>query len=99
MWYRFYATIYGILSYRCKPNDINYYLVQVDEEALTILGEVGAKTTLRYAVQLLAPAAVTAKICGRTNIVKDDIKDIGELFLDAKSSAVMLAEKADKYMQ
>ena len=86
-------------SYRCKPNDINYYLVQVDEEALTILGEVGAKTTLRYAVQLLAPAAVTAKICGRTNIVKDDIKDIGELFLDAKSSAVMLAEKADKYMQ
>merc|ERR1711909_19271 len=51
--------------------------LQVDEEALTILGEVGAKTTLRYAVQLLAPAAVTAKICGRTNIVKDDIKDIG----------------------
>ena len=76
-----------------------HLLFQVDEEALAILGEVGAKTTLRYAVQLLAPAAVTAKICGRTNIVKDDIKDIGELFLDAKSSAVMLAEKADKYMQ
>merc|ERR1711899_243739 len=73
--------------------------LQVDEEALAILGAVGAKTTLRYAVQRLAPAAVTAKICGRTNIVKDDIKDIGELFLDAKSSAVMLAEKADKYMQ
>merc|ERR1712045_518145 len=73
--------------------------LQVDEEALTILGEVGAKTTLRYAVQLLAPAAGTAKICGRTNIVKDDIKDIGELFLDAKSSAVMLEENADKYMQ
>ena len=86
-------------SCRSKPHDIHYYFVQVDEEALTILGEVGAKTTLRYAVQLLAPAAVTAKICGRTNIVKDDIKDIGELFLDAKSSAVMLAEKADKYMQ
>ena len=86
-------------SYSSKPHDMNYYFVQVDEEALTILGEVGAKTTLRYAVQLLAPAAVTAKICGRTNIVKDDIKDIGELFLDAKSSAVMLAEKADKYMQ
>merc|ERR1711881_103219 len=73
--------------------------LQVDEEALAILGEVGAKTTLRYAVQLLAPAAVTAKICGRSNIVKDDIKDIGELFLDAKSSAVMLEENADKYMQ
>merc|ERR1712150_36012 len=73
--------------------------LQVDEEALTLLGEVGAKTTLRYSVQLLAPAAITAKICGRSNIVKDDIKDIGELFLDAKSSAVMLEENADKYMQ
>merc|ERR1711934_441569 len=72
--------------------------LQVDEEALTVLGEVGAKTTLRYSVQLLAPAAITAKICGRSNIVKDDIKDIGELFLDAKSSAVMLEENADKYM-
>jgi len=71
---------------------------QLDEDALTILGEVGAKTTLRYAVQLLAPAAVTAKICGRTNIAKDDIKDIGELFLDAKSSAILLEENADKYM-
>ena len=66
---------------------------------MNILGEVGAKTTLRYAVQLLAPAAITAKILGRTNIVKDDIKDIGELFLDAKSSAVMLEANADKYMQ
>merc|ERR1719361_183913 len=37
--------------------------LQVDEEALTVLGEVGAKTTLRYSVQLLAPAAITAKIC------------------------------------
>ena len=73
--------------------------MQVDEEASTVLGEVGAKTTLRYSVQLLAPAAITAKICGRSNIVKDDIKDIGELFLDAKSSAVMLEENADKYMQ
>merc|ERR1712223_369697 len=66
--------------------------LQVDEEALEILSEVGTKTTLRYAVQLLSPAAVTAKICGRTNEVKDDIKDVGELFLDAKSSAVMLAQ-------
>ena len=53
----------------------------------------------RYAVQLLSPAAVTAKICGRTNVVKDDIKDVGELFLDAKSSAQMLERNADKYMK
>ena len=73
--------------------------LQIDEDALNILSEVGSKTTLRYAVQLLAPAAITAKICGRTNVAKEDIKDIGELFLDAKSSAIMLEEHADRYMQ
>jgi len=73
--------------------------LQIDEEALEILSEVGSKTTLRYAVQLLAPAAVSAKICGRSNVVKGDIKDVGELFLDAKSSAIMLEKNADKYMK
>ena len=50
-------------------------------------------------MQLLAPAAISAKISGRSAITTDDIKDIGELFLDAKSSASMLEANADKYMQ
>jgi RuvB-like protein 1 (pontin 52) len=52
----------------------------------------------RFAIQLLAPAAISAKINGRTSISPDDIKDIGELFLDAKSSAKMLEENSEKYM-
>jgi RuvB-like protein 1 (pontin 52) len=47
----------------------------------------------------LAPGAVAAKIAGRANVTPDDIKDIGDLFLDAKSSAAMLEANADKYMQ
>ncbi len=70
----------------------------MDEDALNILSEIGTKTTLRYAVQLLTPSAITAKISGRTNIVKEDIKDMGELFLDAKSSAILLRENDSKYM-
>ena len=50
-------------------------------------------------MQLLAPAAISAKISGHSVITTDDIKDIGELFLDAKSSAAMLEANADKYMQ
>merc|ERR1712150_184130 len=73
--------------------------LQVEEEALNILSKVGSEATLRYAVQLLAPCAVTAKIAGKNSIAKDDIKDIGELFLDAKSSAILLEENADKFMQ
>ncbi len=53
----------------------------------------------RFAVQLLAPSAIAAKIAGRINITVEDIKDIGDLFLDAKSSAVMLEANAEKYMK
>ena len=42
--------------------------------------------------------ALNAKICGRPNIVKTDIKDMTELFMDAKSSAAMLKENSAKYM-
>ena len=47
---------------------------------------------------MLTPAALHAKICGRPNIVKTDIKDMTELFMDAKSSAAMLKENSAKYM-
>lgn len=72
--------------------------LQIDDDALNVLSEVGSRTTLRYAVQLLTPSAITARISGRQNIARDDIKDMGDLFLDAKSSAIMLKENDDKYM-
>merc|ERR1712050_811825 len=67
----------------------------IDEAAVTVLGQIGTNATLRYAVQLLTPASINAKICGRTNIVKSDIKDMTEIFMDAKSSAAMLKENSD----
>jgi len=70
----------------------------VDDTAVQVLGQIGTSATLRYAVQLLTPAAVQAKICGRSNIVKEDIRDMTELFMDAKSSAAMLRENSSKYM-
>jgi len=70
----------------------------VDDTAIQVLGQIGTSATLRYAVQLLTPAAIQAKICGRSNIVKDDIRDMTELFMDAKSSATMLRENSAKYM-
>jgi len=70
----------------------------VDEDALAMLSAAGTKATLRYAVQLLAPAAISAKICGRSSVTSEDIRDVGELFLDAKTSAIMLEQNADKYM-
>ena len=50
-------------------------------------------------MQLLSPCAVTAKIAGKNSVEPIDIKDVGELFLDAKQSAKMLQENAERYMQ
>ncbi|KAF2905107.1 hypothetical protein ILUMI_01091 [Ignelater luminosus] len=72
--------------------------LEIDQEALTCLGDVGARATLRYAVQLLTPASLTAKTNGRNNITKADIEEVSSLFLDAKSSAKILTQNKDKYM-
>ena len=73
--------------------------LQIEDDALSTLGELGTKTTLRYVVQLLTPAALTAKVNGRTSIKKEDIDEVGSLFLDAKSSAKILTQQASKFMK
>lgn len=73
--------------------------IQVDKEALELLGELGVKTTLRYAIQLMTPANILARINGREAVGRDDVTEVSELFFDAKSSAKMLAEQSDKYMK
>lgn len=73
--------------------------IQVDDESYQLLGDIGVKTTLRYAVQLLTPASILSRINGRESVSKEDIEEINELFYDAKSSAKMLAEHDDKYMK
>lgn len=73
--------------------------IQINDESLNILGDIGVKTTLRYAVQLLTPASILARINGREAIAPEDVQEINELFFDAKSSAKMLAEQEDKYMK
>lgn len=73
--------------------------LQIEDEALSTLGELGTKTTLRYVVQLLTPAALTAKINERTTIKKEDIEEVNSLFLDAKSSAKILTQNQDKFMK
>ena len=44
-------------------------------------------TSCRYALQLLTPASILASISGRQQIELEDISEMSELFLDAKTSA------------
>jgi len=66
--------------------------MQLEDEALKLLAEVGYKTSLRFAVQLLTPCSILAKTYGKTIVSKKEVEEIGSLFIDAKSSAKILAQ-------
>lgn len=70
----------------------------LETEALSALGEIGKATSLRYVMQLLTPASIVAKIAGRDAVARADVEEVDSLFFDAKSSARLLVEQADKYI-
>ncbi|KAI9179595.1 RuvB ATP-dependent DNA helicase pontin [Blastocladiella emersonii ATCC 22665] len=86
--------IASILAIRAKTEGLT-----VEPAALARLAELGATSaSLRYAVQLLTPAAVMTKIHGRDAVGVDEVAECQGLFLDAKSSAKMLAEFENNYI-
>lgn len=72
--------------------------ITIAADSLARMGAMAEKTSLRHAVQLLTPAAVMAKTNGRDGIDVTDLQDVDGLFHDAKYSAKLLAEQADKYI-
>lgn len=73
--------------------------IQIDEESVQLLGQIGVRTTLRYAVQLLTPASILCRINGKEAVSKEEVEEIDKLFFDAKASAKILQEQEDKYMK
>lgn len=66
--------------------------LKIDEAALTKVGDLGVKVSLRYALQLLSPAQVLAKVGGRDEIGVSDVEECEGLFLDAGRSAQGVAQ-------
>ena len=88
------AEIKAILEIRAEVEGIG-----IEPAALEALATVGEQTSLRYVVQLLTPARILAQTNGRSKIAEADVRETNTLFLDAKTSARMLAEHHDKYLQ
>eukprot|EP00956_Cyclotella_meneghiniana_P000193 scaffold261_cov58-Cyclotella_meneghiniana.AAC.6 len=65
--------------------------IEVEESALHMLSEIGSRTSLRYAVQMLTPARIVAETAGRTAICDEDVKEVDKMFLDGKASGKKLA--------
>lgn len=71
----------------------------MDDEALMQLTDIGNSSTLRYAAQLLNPASHLAKVYQNPVVDAKVVKEVNELFYDAKQSAKILAEQSSKYMK
>lgn len=74
-----------IISLRARTEGLT-----INEEALDRVARMGADVSLRYALQLLSPASVLAKVAGRQGIEGPDVDECQDLFLDARRSAAIL---------
>lgn len=59
----------------------------ISDSALEKIAGKGKEVSLRYALQLLTPASILAKVNGRSQIDVSDVEECTELFIDAKQSA------------
>ncbi|KAI0005283.1 DNA helicase [Russula compacta] len=69
--------------------------LKLGEGVIERLATEGEKSSLRYAIQLLTPASILARLAGRDQIETEDINEMNELFLDAKTSASLISQSGD----
>ena len=76
-----------ILKIRAKEEG-----VELTDDALEYLTQLGVESSLRYAVQLLSPAGEIARANGRKRVDKPDIEQVKGLFSDIKKSVEQLKQ-------
>ncbi len=72
--------------------------IKLSEKALDILTDLGEKNSLRYAVQLLAPAHEIAKLRNSDTVDEEDVKRASELFVDVSQSSSYLKRWEEKML-
>lgn len=72
--------------------------IKLDVKALDRLADVGAKSSLRYAVQLLSLAAQNAKALNKEKVSLEDVQRVDDLFMDINEAAEYLKEYEEKLM-
>lgn len=82
-----------IIKIRAEEGD-----VELKKEALEKLAEIGEESSMRYAVQLMAPANNIDENEGNVKVTKKDVEKARELFIDVKRSSKILEEYEDRMM-
>merc|ERR1712230_179749 len=62
----------------------------ITEAALDKIAEHGSRISLRYALQLLTPSSILARVSGRNQIDVMDVRECEDLFIDARRSAAIV---------
>jgi len=90
-----------------KPEEIKEILkirareenIEIEDDALELLTRLGAEISLRYAIQLMAPAWERAKIHDRSKINVEDIESARGRFASIEESVKHLREWEEKFMK
>ncbi|MEM2912655.1 MAG: RuvB-like domain-containing protein [Candidatus Bathyarchaeia archaeon] len=72
--------------------------VKLEKDALEALTEIGAKSSLRYSVQLLSLAAQNARMAKREKVTAEDVKRVSTLFMDITEATEHLRKYEEKLM-
>ena len=72
--------------------------VTIENDALERLTEIGSKSSLRYAVQLLSLAAQNAKVQKHESVTLDDVERVDSLFMDVQEATEHLRRYEDKLL-
>ncbi len=82
-----------ILETRCEEED-----VELSEDALEFLTQIGVETTLRYAIQLITTSSLLAAKRKASEVDVVDIRRAYSMFMDIKRSSDYLKEHQKEYM-
>ena len=82
-----------ILKIRMKEEGVG-----AEDDALDLLTRIGAEVSLRYAVQMIRPAAEVAREAGRGKICVADVERVNGLFADVKKSTKYLREYEERLL-
>jgi TBP-interacting protein len=86
-------SIREILRIRSKEEKVN-----LDDDALEKLTAIGAKSSLRYAVQLLSLSAQNAASMNHKTVTVEDVERVDALFMDVGKASEHLKKYEDKLM-
>lgn len=86
-------SIREILKIRSKEEEIG-----IKGKALEKLTGVGARTSLRYSVQILSLAAINAKRANHKQITVSDVERVNKLFMDISEATEHLKKYEEKMM-